>query len=81
LRESTLGKTTTYEGEPWIDHGIPVQEHERQHTIQGQQLGPFYLPSNLAGGALALVRDGDWHGPGNWNERGPQERPPRPWGK
>lgn len=77
----TLGNTTTYDREPWIDDGISVQEHERQHTIQGQQLGPMYLPSNLAGGTLAVMRDGDWHGPSNWNERGPQERPPRPWSR
>lgn len=85
----TLGNTTTYDGDPsdpqgkWAkynrDHVAPIWEHERQHTIQGEQLGPFYLPSNLAGGALALARDGDWHGRSNWNERGPQQPLPRPW--
>lgn len=85
----TLGNTTTYAGDPvdpndaWAHfaakHGVPVQEHERQHTIQAQQLGPFYLPSNLLGGAVAVARGEDWHGWSNWNERGPQETPPRPW--
>ena len=77
----TLGNTTTYNGQPWIekDTGLSVGEHERQHTIQGQQLGPLYLPSNAIGGGLAMLRDGDWHGPSNWNERGPQGRPATPW--
>ncbi len=91
----TLGNTTTYDDDPadpnstWSRyhkvHPEPIWEHERQHTIQGQQLGPFYLPSNLLGGGLALLRDRDidrrpdWHGPSNWNEWGPQETPPKPW--
>jgi hypothetical protein len=85
----TLGNTTTYDGDPsdpsgsWggynSTHAAPIQEHERQHTIQAQQLGPFYLPSNLLGGGVAMLREGDWHGPSNWNERGPQEPDPRPW--
>lgn len=91
----TLGNTTTYDDDPsdpageWArynrTHAAPITEHERQHTIQGQQLGPLYLPSNILGGlaALSLDRDDegkpDWHGPHNWNERGPQETVPRPW--
>lgn len=87
----TLGNTTAYVNDPytpegrraWAEteriEGHPIWEHERQHTIQGQQLGPLYLPSNLLGGVLALLMDGSWHGRHNWNERGPQEHPPRPW--
>jgi len=93
----TIGNTTTYYDDPYSPagrqhwaatergEGHTVWEHERQHTIQGQQLGPLYLPSNLLGGltALALDRDRkgrpDWHGPHNWNERGPQLNPARPW--
>lgn len=81
----TLGNTTTYNGDPddpdpaeralWAD----VPRHERQHTIQGQQLGPAYLPSNILGGLWGVIRDGEWHGRSNWNERGPQETPARPW--
>ena len=86
----TLGNVTLYPDDPydptdkgWAkyrrDYGRPVQEHEEQHTYQGQQLGPVYLPSNIAGGLLGLVRDHDWGGPSNWNERGPKMNPPRPW--
>lgn len=77
----TLGNTTTYRKEPRIERrsGVSVQEHERQHTIQGEQLGPLYLPSNPIGGGLAVLRDGDWHGPANWNEWGPQQPSPQPW--
>jgi hypothetical protein len=73
------------DGTPALENGHSYPEHERQHTIQGQQLGPLYLPSNLAGGVLSLILDRDgrgrptWHGPHNWNERGPMANPPRPW--
>lgn len=54
--------------------------HEGAHVTQGDQLGPFYLPSNLLGGLAGLVFDGgNWHGPANWNEVGPQLNPPTPW--
>ena len=59
--------------------GATLAEHERQHTLQGELLGPAYLVSNALGGAIALIRDGGWHGPSNWNERGPQSHPPRVW--
>jgi hypothetical protein len=59
--------------------GATLAEHERQHTLQGELLGPGYLVSNALGGAIALIRDGRWHGPSNWNERGPQSNPPRAW--
>lgn len=80
----TLGNTTNYEGNPYapddkVWKGEQPQQHERSHTLQGQQLGPFYLPSNIAGGIFGLVRDRDWHGASNWNEVGPQLTPPRPW--
>lgn len=96
----TLGNTITYTGDPydpndrpWADYkkhaGQSIQDHEAQHTYQGQQLGPLYLPSNIAGLALSALRrerdgiDGPitGHGVSNWNERGPQQNPPRPWAK
>lgn len=55
--------------------------HERQHTYQGEQLGPLYLPSNLLGGLTAMVKDGEWHGDSNWNEAGPQQDTPQVWGR
>jgi hypothetical protein len=54
-------------------------DHERQHTLQGQQLGPLYLPSNILGGIAGESINGDWHGSANWNEVGPQSTPPSPW--
>lgn len=61
------------------ENGHSIAEHELQHTYQGELLGPLYLPSNIAGGLNALLRGQGWHGPHNWNERGPQANPPRPW--
>ncbi|HKQ43846.1 MAG TPA: hypothetical protein VJS47_00475 [Rhizomicrobium sp.] len=55
--------------------------HEEQHTYQGEQLGPLYLPSNILGGLAAELIDGYWHGPHNWNEIGPQQPSPVPWPK
>jgi hypothetical protein len=76
----TIGNTTTYNDDPYVTkHKKNYMEHEEQHTRQGEQLGPLYLPSNLAGGLTALIRDRSWHGPSNWNERGPLSDPPRPW--
>jgi hypothetical protein len=81
----TLGNTTTYSGDPydpqdpWLEGNHTIPQHEEQHTYQGELLGPLYLPSNLAGGLTGLIRDGNWHGPSNWNESGPAMDPPRPW--
>lgn len=92
----TLGEVTLYNDDPYSDQGRdawsgveaseghPVWEHEQQHVIQGRQLGPLYLPSNLLGGMLAVLHPGDrphdaWHGPRNWNEVGPAMNPARPW--
>jgi len=62
-----------------IENGHSIGEHEGQHTYQGQQLGPLYLPSNLAGGVNAILHGEPWHGLHNWNERGPPQNPPGPW--
>jgi hypothetical protein len=62
-----------------FENGHSIGEHEAQHTYQGEMLGPAYLPSNLLGGLNALLHGESWHGPHNWNERGPQGDPPRPW--
>jgi hypothetical protein len=53
-------------------------DHEMQHTYQGQQLGPFYIPAaglSLIVGGLS----GDHHGAYSWTERGPTSFPPKPW--
>ena len=78
----TLGNTISYSkrlGPTVTKDGVSIGDHERQHTYQGELLGPFYLVSQLAGGMLALVIDRRWHGPANWNERGPLSKPPAPW--
>jgi RHS repeat-associated protein len=62
-------------------------DHEMQHTIQAEILGPFYLPGYLSGiiGALFQGERGyDVLGPANWMETGPynpdtHNLPPKPW--
>jgi hypothetical protein len=88
----TFGHTTSFGDDPydpvdyaknwkWMEaeEGHTVWDHEGGHMPQSEQLGPLYLPSNLAGGLYGLIRDGNWHGPRNWNERGPKSNPVRPW--
>lgn len=61
--------------------------HERQHTIQAQVLGPFYLPMHLFAQCASICthRIEAWRGPtlvhgrANFLETGPQSDPPRPW--
>jgi hypothetical protein len=80
----TLGNVQIFHGKP-TDHPIndptTIGEHEEQHTYQGEQLGPLYLPSNILGGLAAELVDGYWHGPHNWNEVGPRQPTPVPWQK
>jgi hypothetical protein len=79
----TLGNTVSYGSDfgpqTLVLGDVAVGAHELQHTLQGQLLGPLYLPSNVLGGVAAVVRNGYWHGSFNWNEVGPQSSPPRPW--
>jgi RHS repeat-associated protein len=79
----TLGNTISYSSDfgpnTPIKNGT-VGQHEYQHTIQGEQLGPLYLPSNILGLIAGVIINGDTHGPANWNERGPESTPPKPWG-
>jgi hypothetical protein len=66
---------------PWCVgfDGNRLGDHEHEHTIQGERLGVFYLPLHLLSGLAGVILNGDWYGPANWNERGPQRHPPRPW--
>jgi RHS repeat-associated protein len=50
---------------------------ESFHSQQGRILGPAYLPANIIGGVLGVARNGYWHGPANFMERGPHLVPPR----
>lgn len=62
-------------------------EHERQHTIQAQVLGPFYLPLHLVAqlASICTHQIKAWRGPtlvhgrANFLEVGPLSNPPRPW--
>ena len=73
----TLGNVIAY-GSNTSPHEIG--DHERQHTYQGEVLGPLYLFAHLYEGAQALVFDGSWHGPSNDLEKGPMHRHnPNPW--
>jgi uncharacterized Zn-binding protein involved in type VI secretion len=53
-----------------------VGDHERQHTYQGEDLGPFYLPAWGLGALNAILHGEDVHGPHNPMENGPQSAPP-----
>jgi RHS repeat-associated protein len=77
----TLGNVEVFGGSPndLAADGNRIGLHEMQHTYQGQLLGPLYLPSNLLGGLAAVLSEGDWHAPQNWNEVGPQQHPSKPW--
>jgi hypothetical protein len=78
----TIGNTIHYPqgfGPDFKLHNGVLGKHEMQHTYQGEMLGPLYIPSNILGLSLGGIRDGDTHGPSNWNERGPQSKPARPW--
>jgi hypothetical protein len=90
----TVGNTTTWkddpygppnatwfmpDGSPKLEKGHTYPQHETQHTYQGEQLGPLYLPSNLLEGLNAVLRGEGWHGDHNWNERGPQSQDLTPW--
>lgn len=82
----TLGNVEVFNGKPSdpADRRVPptpIGQHEEQHTYQGEQLGPLYLPSNILGGLAGVLIDGELHGPHNWNESGPGQRPPVPWRK
>ncbi|OOG37302.1 RHS repeat domain-containing protein, partial [Polaromonas sp. A23] len=77
----TLGNVQVFGGSPndLAADGNRMGLHEMQHTYQGQLLGPLYLPSNILGGLAGLLFGGAWHAPQNWNERGPQQHPSKPW--
>ena len=80
----SLGNTICY-GCRCSDH--THGEHERQHTIQAQWLGPFYLPLHIFAQLLSILTYPvvAWRGPtlihgkANFLETGPMSTPPRPW--
>ena len=65
-----------------------TQDHERQHTLQAEALGPFYLPAHVSSQAAAYgysfvdgntysSTNGRVHSDGNLLETGPKQG--RPW--
>ena len=91
----TLGNTISYPGlasdeSPTSVDSVSVSmgAHELPHTLQGELLGPAYLPANLLGGTLGVVGSpwtgagpggSLWHGGWNFMESGPLAVPPRAW--
>ena len=71
----TLGNVILFQDETDSFKGVDISEHEKQHTLQAEVLGIFYLPLHIL--CLAI------YGPGtqekNPLERGPDSNPPRPW--
>jgi RHS repeat-associated protein len=59
--------------------GHTTGDHERQHTHQGELLGPLYIPAAGLSLICGKILDGDWHGRHSFMESGPQMDPPRPW--
>ena len=77
----TIGNTISYPPDFGPNFQLPngtVGDHERQHTYQGEMLGPFYLPVNAVGGLWSCLTAGNWHD-NNFMETGPRSTPPRPF--
>ena len=52
LRIDPEGNTTVLAGNGvsnWPFNNSAVDQHELQHTLQGELIGPLYLPSNITG--------------------------------
>ncbi len=76
-RAVTIGNVITY---GTLTSPELVGDHERQHTYQGQVMGPLYLIGHLFEGFQALIKDGNWHGESNNLEKGPMNmQNPKPW--
>ena len=69
----TLGNVIAFQENGPHFHGIEIGEHERQHTLQAEMLGIFYIPLYLI--FMPKYGCGELHP----MERGPYARPPRPW--
>jgi hypothetical protein len=60
--------------------GLPVGTEEFKHTLQGQVLGPLYLPSHIIGGIVSIFSNPRaglegvdiWHR-NNFMETGPMQ--------
>ena len=70
----TLGNVILFQKDSDRFGTVDVAEHERQHTLQAEVLGIFYVPLHLI---CLAVYGGDVRR--NPLERGPYADPPRPW--
>jgi len=78
----TIGNAISYAGtsdETDFAGGPTIGEHEEQHTYQGQQLGPLYLPAYALFAGIAALGGNDPIGPENQMESGPHSIPPTTW--
>jgi RHS repeat-associated protein len=84
----TIGNTICYAGN---NPSQATEDHERQHTYQGEVLGPAYLPAHIASQAAGYAysffdssqsytsTNDRVHSPANLLEAGPMATPPQPW--
>ena len=70
----TIGNVILFQGSGDYFMSINIAEHEKQHTLQAEILGIFYLP--LHGIFLLRYFRTPYKNP---LERGPYSDPPRPW--
>ena len=72
----TLGNVVLLKEDPkyYCSEGKFIAEHEKQHTLQAEVLGIFYLP--LHAFFFLKYRKAPLENP---LERGPYSTPPRPW--
>ena len=69
----TLGNVIAFQEDGPHFKGIEIGDHEKQHTLQAEMLGIFYIPLYL----IFMLKHGPL--PSHPMERGPYSRPPRPW--
>lgn len=74
-RGLTLGNVILFQEKRSPDVDSRIGEHEKQHTLQAEVLGIFYLPLHI----LFLAICGPGRKEKNPLERGPYSTPPRPW--
>lgn len=73
----TIGNVILFQFGSDIYKGIDLGEHEKQHTLQGEVLGIFYLPAHILCIIwYMLIRKTPLENP---LERGPYSNPPRPF--
>ena len=70
----TLGNVILFQKDTDYFAGLNIAEHEKQHTLQAEVLGIFYIPLHII--CIVIYRKNVLQNP---LERGPYSNPPRPW--